>query len=288
MTGDFVRWNKNPKQAWAVTAIAFPVCNLITLLIGALYTAVAGELDFFFGLSAVALGIPIMVMQWASNGSVCDGCLYNAGQGFKNIIYYITKGKANYSWRKITMVVMFIGAAIAATNVINNIVPWLETIGILVPLVGGILIGHFWIVTRKNTIEEHLAAADKKVNVPAIMGLLSGLLIAILVRLFAPDLPPVIGGLIGGIVVYPIIAKLRGYFNNGMLTAKAFGTNIVYGNSSAAAAATSDKPGNSISTNGAVDQKYSQDFNPKDKRGNNDNDNDNNSKISADGRRGDQ
>src|SRR5919107_5511954 len=148
MTGDFVRWNKNSKQAWAVTAIAFPICNLITLLIGAIYTAVAGQLDFFFGLSAVALGIPIMVMQWASNGSVCDGCLYNAGQGFKNIIYYISKGKANYSWKKVTMVVMFVGAGIAATNIINNIVPWLETIGILVPLVGGILIGHFWIVAR--------------------------------------------------------------------------------------------------------------------------------------------
>jgi cytosine permease len=228
MTGDFVRWNRTPKQAWGVTAIAFPVCNLITLLIGAFYTAVAGELDFFFGLSAIALGIPIMIMQWASNGSVCDGCLYNAGQGFKNVVYYISKGKRNYSWRKVTTVVMLIGAAIAATNVINNIVPWLETIGILVPLVGGILIGHFWIVARKNTIEQHLMAADRKVNLPAIIGLLSGLLIAIMIKLSAPDLPPVIGGLIGGIVIYPVIAKLQGYFNGGILTAKGLGTNIMY------------------------------------------------------------
>ena len=49
MTGDFVRWTKNAKQAWAVTGIAFPVCNLVTLMIGAIYTAVAGKLDFFFG-----------------------------------------------------------------------------------------------------------------------------------------------------------------------------------------------------------------------------------------------
>jgi cytosine permease len=223
MTGDFVRWNKNSKQAWGVTAIAFPICNLITLLIGAIYTAVAGQLDFFFGLSAIALGIPIMIMQWASNGSVCDGCLYNAGQGFKNVIYYISKGKANYSWRKVTMVVMFIGAAIAATNIINNIVPWLETIGILVPLVGGILIGHFWIVARNNTIEDHLIVADKKVNFPAIIGLLAGLIIAIFIKLFAPDLPPVVGGLIGGIIVYPIIAKLNGYFKDGLLTTKVIG-----------------------------------------------------------------
>lgn len=227
MTGDFVRWTKNPKQAWAVTGIAFPVCNMITLLIGAIYTAVAGKLDFFFGLSAVALGIPIMIMQWASNGSVCDGCLYNAGQGFKNIGYYISKGKFNYSWKKVTMIVMFAGAIIAASNVITNIVPWLETIGILVPLVGGILIGHFWIVARKNTIEEHLVAADKKFNVPAMIGLASGLIIAVVIRIVAPDLPPVIGGLIGGIVIYPTIAKLRGYFRNGQLTEKALGNKII-------------------------------------------------------------
>jgi cytosine permease len=229
MTGDFVRWTKNAKQAWGVTAIAFPVCNLVTLMIGAIYTAVAGKLDFFFGLSAVALGLPITIMQLASNGSVCDGCLYNAGQGFKNITYYISKGRINYSWKKLTMIVMFVGAAIAVTNFIHDIVPWLLTIGTLVPLVGGVLIGHFWIVARKNTLEEHLVAADKKMNVPALIGLGSGLVIAVIIQFTAPDLPGVTGGLIGGIGVYPIVAKSTGYFMNGRLTAKGLGGSISYG-----------------------------------------------------------
>ena len=171
MTGDFVRWTRNAKQAWAVTGVAFPVCNMVTLLIGGIYTAVAGHLDFFFGLSMVAFGIPMMVMQWLSNGSVCDGCLYNAGQGFKNLSYYVSKGRINYSWKKVTTIVMIVGAAIAVSNVITNIVPWLLTLGILVPLVGGVLIGHYWIVARKNNIDEHLLAADKKFNFPAMIGL---------------------------------------------------------------------------------------------------------------------
>jgi cytosine permease len=228
MTGDFVRWTKNAKQAWGVTAIAFPVCNLVTLMIGAIYTAVAGKLDFFFGLSAVALGLPIVIMQLASNGSVCDGCLYNAGQGFKNITYYISKGRINYSWKKVTMIVMLAGAAIAVSNLITNIVPWLQTLGTLVPLVGGVLIGHFWIVARKNTLEEHLVAADKKVNIAALTGLGAGLVIAVVIQLTAPDLPAVIGGLIGGIGVYPIMAKSTGYFMNGRLTAKGLGGSISY------------------------------------------------------------
>jgi cytosine permease len=223
MTGDFVRWTKNAKQAWAVTGIAFPVCNLVTLMIGAMYTAVAGKLDYFFGLSAIALGLPMMIMQLASNGSVCDGCLYNAGQGFKNITYYISKGRINYSWKKITMIVMFAGTAVAISNLITNIVPWLLTIGTLVPLVGGVLIGHFWIVARKNTLDEHLVAADKKTNVPALIGLGAGLVIAVIIQLTAPDLPSVTGGLIGGIGVYPIVAKATGYFSNGRLTAKGLG-----------------------------------------------------------------
>jgi cytosine permease len=233
MTGDFVRWTKNAKQAWAVTGIAFPVCNLVTLMIGAIYTAVAGKLDFFFGLSAVALGLPIMIMQLASNGSVCDGCLYNAGQGFKNITYYISKGRINYSWKKVTMIVMFAGAAVAVSNLITNIVPWLLTIGTLVPLVGGVLIGHFWIVARKNTLDEHLVAADRKVNTPALIGLGVGLVIAVVIQFTAPDLPAVIGGLIGGIGVYPIVAKTTGYFMNGRLTAKGLGGSISYGTAGA-------------------------------------------------------
>jgi cytosine permease len=229
MTGDFVRWTKSPKQAWAVTGVAFPVCNMITLLIGGIYTAVAGHLDFFFGLAAVAFGIPIMVMQWLSNGSVCDGCLYNAGQGFRNLTYYVSKGKINFSWRKVTMIIMFVGAAVAVSNLITNIVPWLNTLGVLVPLVGGVLIGHYWIVARKNNINEHMLAADKKFNVPALIGLGVGLAIAIVIQFTYSDLPAVIGGLIGGIGVYPLIAKITGYYKNARLTEKGLGGKIGYG-----------------------------------------------------------
>jgi hypothetical protein len=97
-------------------------------------------------------------------------------------------------------------------------------LGTAVPLVGGILIGHFWIVARKSNIDEHLASADTKVNVPAAIGFLVGLAIAVVIQLTVPDLPPAIGGLIGGIGVYPVVAKAMGYCKNGRLTEKALGT----------------------------------------------------------------
>jgi hypothetical protein len=88
------------------------------------------------------------------------------------------------------------------------------------------LIGHFWIVARKNTADEILAVGDRRVNVPAIIGFLAGIAIAVPLVIFAPDIPSVIGGLVGGIVVYPIVAKFTGHYEKGRLTAKGIGTGI--------------------------------------------------------------
>nr|MDQ3719040.1 cytosine permease [Thermoproteota archaeon] len=233
MTGDFSRWTKSTKQAWGVTGVAFLVGNLLMLMVGGIFTAVAGKLDFFFGLSTLALGIPIMIIQWASNGSTCDGCLYNASQGFKNVTYHLSKARLNFSWKKITLIVMIAGTAVAASNILTSIVPWLLLLGTVVPLVGGVLIGHFWIVARKSNIDEHLASAENKVNVPAVIGFLVGLAIAVVIQLSVPDLPPAVGGLIGGIGVYPVVAKMMGYCKNGRLTPKALGTSATYGTSGA-------------------------------------------------------
>jgi cytosine permease len=223
MTSDFTRWTKTPRQAWAVTAVAFPICNCLMLMVGGLFTAISGELDFYFGLGALALGIPIMVIQWASNGSTCDGCLYNTVQGFKNVSYHITKGKVNLSWKKISLIVMFAGAIVAASNILSSIVPWLLLLGTIVSLVGGILIGHFWIMTRKQNQEQILASAEKKVNVPAIIGLVAGIIIAIPIVTFAPDIPSVIGGLIGGIVIYPLAYKIMNRTKTKMTIEKRIG-----------------------------------------------------------------
>jgi cytosine permease len=230
MTGDFVRWTKTAKQAWAVTLVAFPVCNLMMLMVGGIFTAVAGKLDFYFGLSGILFGIPIMMIQWFSNGSVCDGCMYNAAQGYKNVLHNILKGRrgGNLSWRKVSMIIMLVGTAVAAANLLTSIVPWLLLLGTVVTLVGGVLIGHFWIVARRNNVDELLAASEKKVNIPAVIGFLAGLAIAVLLVLTYKDLPSVVGGLIGGIVVYPLVAKATGYSKDGRLTPKALGTGVGY------------------------------------------------------------
>ena len=223
MTGDFTRWTRNARQAWGVTGIAFPVANLLMLITGGIFTAVAGKLDFYFGLAILAMGVPITLIQWASN--ISANCMYNATHAFRNVSYYVSGKRLNFSWKKMAYVVMIVGTAVASANLLTNVVSWLQLLGTVVPLVGGVLIGHFWIVSRKNTADELLAAGEKKVNGPAVAGFMIGLVIAIVIQVAVPEVPAIVGGLIGGIGVYPLVAKLTGYSNAGKLTPKGLGMN---------------------------------------------------------------
>ena len=78
-------------------------------------------------------------------------------------------------------------------------------------------------MARNNTQEEVLLASERKVNWPAIAGILSGTAIAAYMITYVPDLPPILGGLIGGCAVYPAIAYAAGYASRGKLTAKGIG-----------------------------------------------------------------
>jgi hypothetical protein len=89
-----------------------------------------------------------------------------------------------------------------------------------------VLIGHFWVVARKSTPDEILTAGDRKLNIPAIIGLLVGIVIAVIIAVAVPDLPAVIGGLIGGVGVYPAVARYMGYTKGGRLTKKGIGVSI--------------------------------------------------------------
>ena len=121
------------------------------------------------------------------------------------------------------MIVMFAGAAIAISNLITNIVPWLLTIGTLVPLVGGVLIGHFWIVARKNTLDEHLVVAYRKVNTPALIGLGVGLVIAVIIQFHGSRPASCYWWIDRRYWSISNRQKTTGYFMNGRLTAKGLG-----------------------------------------------------------------
>jgi hypothetical protein len=84
-------------------------------------------------------------------------------------------------------------------------------------------------MTRKQSQEQILAAAEKKVNVPAIIGLVVGIIIAIPIVTLAPDIPSVIGGLIGGVVIYPLAYKIMNRTKTSTVHEKPIDDNIKVG-----------------------------------------------------------
>ncbi|MEM3737622.1 MAG: cytosine permease [Candidatus Bathyarchaeia archaeon] len=208
MTGDFNRWTKSTKEALGVTAVWFLGTNNAMVVMGCLYSAAALKLDWFYGLATVGAGIPIMVMQWASNGTTCDSCLYNSTNGYVNVFQGLGGRGRWFTWKRASAIGMLGGIIVGASGIMSSLVGWLTTLCVFVPTVGGVIIGHFWIVARHLNDEEMLALTTKKVNTPALVSFAGAVATAYYMAFMTPELTPAIAGIIWGVIVYPILWKV--------------------------------------------------------------------------------
>lgn len=143
VTADFNRWAANRRSSLIATACAFPLANLVAMLVGGVMTAALAQpqpqpfgLDNMFGY-LLAQNIPWLsalafVFLLCNLGSVCAHCLYNAAVGWSRI--------GNGRMRAFAVVLAAIGIVVAAANVWALFIPWLSLLGILVPPIGAILI----------------------------------------------------------------------------------------------------------------------------------------------------
>lgn len=136
MTADFTRWAKTPRQAWIATSAAFPVGNLIAMLVGGFIAAatVGGSGDVFGLIVAQGGLMPLLAVIFlvVNLGSVCTHCLYNSAVGWSSIL------KSNM--RTFTLVLGAIGVAVAALGIWGLFVNWLNLLGVIVPPIGAIII----------------------------------------------------------------------------------------------------------------------------------------------------
>ncbi|MDD3445497.1 MAG: cytosine permease [Zavarzinia sp.] len=143
VTADFNRWAKTPKQSFIATFSAFPVANLVAMLVGGLMTAALAVPDanpfgtdnmfgYMNGLQVGWLSLLAFLFLYINLGSVCSHCLYNAATGWSRIL--------GSKMRLMTIVLGAIGIAVAATNVWAFFIQWLSLLGILVPPIGTIIL----------------------------------------------------------------------------------------------------------------------------------------------------
>jgi cytosine permease len=89
----------------------------------------------------LAGSIPLVLAAILSNWSTADSCLYNATMGYSNL-------SPRIRWNHAVVFGGLLGAVVAASGIISNLVGWMSLLGILVPPIGGILIAEYYIVRR--------------------------------------------------------------------------------------------------------------------------------------------
>ena len=201
MTADFTRWAKDGRQGALAAFFAFPVANMISMLVGGVIVAAGASQapttnggDF---LPILADGGPLLAILavlfvFANLGSVCSHCLYNGAVGWS----HITGSKM----RVLTLVLGAIGVVAALAGIWSLFLDWLNLLGILVPPLGAIIIMD-QLVLRRRTIENNPPLWRPTPFITWALASGAGLF----VNSQMPQIPVAVVGMVVAIVVYSVV-----------------------------------------------------------------------------------
>jgi cytosine permease len=196
VTADFNRWAKTGTHSLIATFSAFPVSNLVAMLVGGILTAALAVpdanpfgVDNMFGymnslqigwLSALAF-----LFLYINLGSVCSHCLYNAATGWSRIL--------GSKMRLLAIVLGILGIVIAAGNVWAFFIQWLSLLGIVVPPIGMILLVEAYVFRSEG-------AGEKEWRSTPFISWAIGAAVGFLVEFYVPQLSTAISaGIVAGI-----------------------------------------------------------------------------------------
>jgi cytosine permease len=198
MTADFTRWAKNTRHAWIATASAFPVANLVAMIVGGIVAAASqGTTGDLFGLIVNRGGVFAVIavaFLFINLGSVCTHCLYNSAMGWSAIL--------KSRMRLLTVVLGVIGVIIAALGIWNHFIDWLNLLGVIVPPIGVIILVDQALVRRNVDVEIPWARWQPF----AAWAVGSGL--ALLANYLAPGLSTALVGLVCAGLAYYLLSRV--------------------------------------------------------------------------------
>lgn len=204
VTADFNRWAKNGTDSLISTFTAFPLANLVAMLVGGVMTAALavpnanpfGSDNMFGYMNAKQIGwltALAFIFVYLNLGSVCSHCLYNSATGWSRIL--------NGHMRVLAVILGVIGIIVAATNIWAFFIEWLTILGILVPPIGGIiLVDQFLLRNNLDRFDDWHATAF----VAWIAGSVAGLI----VEFNAPYLSTAICSFLVASIVYLVASKM--------------------------------------------------------------------------------
>jgi cytosine permease len=197
MTADFTRWAKTPRHAWIATASAFPIANLIAMLIGGVLAAgSAAATGDVFGVIVERGGLfPTLAVAFlfVNLGSVCTHCLYNAAMGWSSIL----KGRMQV----LTLVLGAVGIVIAALGIWGHFIEWLNLLGVIVPPIGTIILVDQVLMRRAS-------ANGAAFRWEPFLAWAIGSGTALVVHYQAPQISTVIAGILCSSFAYLVVATV--------------------------------------------------------------------------------
>ncbi|WP_104131232.1 cytosine permease [Cryobacterium sp. M91] len=197
MTADFTRWAKTPRQAWIATSTAFPVGNLIAMLVGgviAAATAGSGDVFSLIAQNGGVLAVIAVVFLFVNLGSVCTHCLYNSAVGWSSVL--------NGKMRILTLILGAMGTVIAVLGIWGIFISWLILLGIIVPPIGAIIIADQFLTRRERT------GIIPRVRWQPFVAWAIGSGLALAANLMVPEFSTVVIGLVFSAGSYLVITKL--------------------------------------------------------------------------------
>jgi cytosine permease len=206
VTADFNRWARGTRDSVLATFSAFPVSNLIAMLIGGVMTAALATpnanpfgTDNMFGyLNAQQLGwlsVLAALFLYCNLGSVCSHCLYNSATGWSRIM--------SSHMRLMAVVLGVIGIAVAAGNVWAFFIQWLSLLGVLVPPIGSVVLVDQYLLRRGSDI-------DSDFRVQPFLAWAIGSAVGLTVEWHAPFMSTAICSMLAGGVAYYAIGLAAG------------------------------------------------------------------------------
>lgn len=204
VTADFNRWAADTKSSLVSTFSAFPVSNLLAMLVGGVTTAALAVpdanpfgADNMFGYMNAKqltwLSILAFLFLYCNLGSVCAHCLYNAATGWSRIV--------GGHMRLLAVILGAIGIAVAAGNVWAFFIEWLTLLGILVPPIGAIILVDQYVLRKGSEI-------DVDWRWQAFFAWACGSVVAFIVEKGAPEWSTAISAFLVAGVVYWAMAKV--------------------------------------------------------------------------------
>ena len=193
------RFSRTPKSGFWTGFAALMIGNTVMLGAGFVGALVYGEADFIvilvnLGLSAVAL-IVLTLNIWTTA---------HAGAYAWAVAGAEAANKENKT--PFLLIGLAIAIALACTGIYNQLIPFLNILGIFIPPIGGVLIGDY-LFTFRRKLPRVESVKFKMVRISPILSYLIGTAVAWITNSFNVGVPPLFG-IVVSVICVPVFNGL--------------------------------------------------------------------------------